>query len=190
MKYWAAFGAFALLLQIPIPAMAGSETASSSPTESEIKAAFIYNFTKFVEWPSAELPSGRPFVIAVVGAPEIAAMLEHVVAGKFVKSRPLVVTNIADPADVAALSSGIEILFVGAGAAAALTPLDRILGQAPVLTVGDSDGFWHARGIIDFQLVDRHLRFRINLAEAESSRLKLSSQLLELAIEVERHAVR
>ena len=184
------WGIAALLTACLGLAAVGAAPAPMDATEPELKAAFIYNFTKFIDWPAIEPEPQASFDIAVVGAPEIAAALSQVVAGKTVKSQPIVVHEIADLAGMPALASGMEILFVGRDAASSLRPWRQVLDKLPVLTVGDCDPFWSAGGAVDFLLRDNHLRFRVNLGAAESAGLKVSSQLLALATTVEREKAR
>jgi hypothetical protein len=183
-------GATALLISCLDFASAGAETAPMDATEPELKAAFVYNFTKFIDWPATGQEPQASFDIAVVGAPEIAAALNRVVAGKTVKSQPIVVHEITEFAAMPGLAVNMEILFVGRDAAGSLRSWRSVLDRLPVLTVGDCDMFWSAGGTIDFLLRDNHLRFRVNLGVAERASLKVSSQLLALATTVEREKAR
>lgn len=145
--------------------------------ESQIKAAFLYNFTKFVEWPpSAFASSDEPIVIGILGTSPVSDELQNVVRGRKVNGRSLVV--------VPALSRGgegtVHVLFVAAGA-------ENILESRPgVLTVGESDRFAALGGMITFIADAEKVKFAVNLGAAEQAELKISAQLLKLASTVRR----
>lgn len=151
-----------------------TETAS----ESTIKAAFIYNFVKFIEWPGEAAINRVPsIVLGVLGDDVLAADLESVVAGRTVAGRPLEVRRFSAVDKV----RPCHILFVAASKAALISDvLDRLAG-APVLTVGDVPGFARAGGIVNFYDQDRRIRFEVNREAAELAGLNLSSRLLGLA---------
>jgi hypothetical protein len=152
--------------------------APGLPTEYEVKAAYLYNFAKFVEWPADAFKDGSaPFVIAVVGRDPFGAALDQILAGKSVNGHPVVVLRVADPGQ----ARGAHIVYVGLPEGAALTPALRRVSGDGVLTVGDGAAFARDGGIIGFRTQDRRVRFDINAQRAERAGLKLSSQLLKLA---------
>jgi hypothetical protein len=160
---------------------AGAEDALIS--ETQIKAAFIYNFTKFIEWPEASFPaSGNPIVIGVLGETPLTAELGIIVAGRQVNGRPIVVTGVHAAEDLASL----QVLFVSASEDASFGELAPAIAGNALLTVGESPGFAAANGAIVFVRIDGKLRFEINLSAAEQAGLKISGQLQKLAAAVKR----
>jgi hypothetical protein len=148
------------------------------PTEYEVKAAYLFNFAKFVEWPPDAFKDGAaPFVIAVVGHDPVGAALDQILAGKSVNGHPVQVLRVTDPDQ----ARGAHIVYVGAPGGASMTPALRRVSREGVLTVGDGEDFATRGGIIGFRTQDRRVRFDINAQRAEQAGLKLSSQLLKLA---------
>ena len=162
-------GAFTVLPQVATPA---------PPTEYEVKAAFLYNFARFVEWPRDVVPpDGASFRIAILGEDPFGPALESALSGKRVLEHPLEVTRVKRAEDALAA----HIVFVSASEAPRLERVLRVLGGHSVLTVGDTDEFARRGGIIGFRTDERRVRFEINPDEAARARLKLSSHLLRLA---------
>lgn len=173
----------ALLAAAPSAARAAEPAAAASP--SGIKAAFIYNFTKFIDWPAARSDANETFDIVVLGAPGMEASLKAAVAGMRVANRPISVRRLASPDSLAAAAPGLEILYIGEAAADSMAQWRQALGPRAVLTVGDSEAFWKGGGAIRFLVQEERMRFRVNLRAADSRGLKLSSRLLALALAVE-----
>jgi hypothetical protein len=150
---------------------------SSLSREHEIKAAFLYNFVKFVEWPSEALPeSSDTITICVLSDDPFAEALEAI-KGKTVKGRRLVVRRIESIKQ----AESCQALFVGSTNEPLLPQVMQTLQGASVLTVGEMDRFVQSGGIINFVVEKNRVRFEINVSSAERARLKLSSQLLSLA---------
>jgi hypothetical protein len=155
---------------------AGAETADPY-SETAVKAAFVYNFAKFIKWP-ANLSAADAMTLCVAGTrPELAASLE-VLAGKSVQGHTLTVKNNVNAADLDAC----HVLFLG-GDARALAAQAR--GRAGLLTVSDMPGFAQSGGIIGLFSEGERVRFEINPRSAEAAGLKVSSQLMKLAKVVE-----
>ena len=146
----------------------------------EVKAAFMYRFGTYVEWPSAKA-AGDPIAIAVLGAPTVATLLADYVPGRNIQGRPVEVRPIARVEDV----RDADLLFIGRDNSAMLTELVQALGKRPVLIVTDApDGLQHG-AMVNFKLVDQRVRFEISLRNAKAAGLVLSSRLLSAAIRVE-----
>lgn len=145
--------------------------------ESKIKAAFLYNFTKFVEWPADRFADdSAPIVIGVAGPKSFSDELEKVVLGRAVNGHALQIVRITSRADAAR----VHVLYVAAEEAEHGSWCAEPL--AGVLTVGETD----AAVIVAFTTVGDKVRFEIDAARAERAGLKLSSQLLKLASVVRR----
>ena len=151
---------------------------ADAPREYQLKAAFIYNFMQFVEWPASAFPDGRaPIVLATIGDDPFQGALDHAVSGKHVNGRPIVVKHFTRAADV----QGCHLIFFADGQDEQFNAVTQKLGNAPVLTVGDSDAFTREGGIIRFYEEDNRLRFEVNPKAATRAGLRISSKLLKLA---------
>jgi hypothetical protein len=161
---------------------AAADVRAPVADEWQIKSAFIYNFTKFVEWPEAALggPS-QPIVIGVLGEKPLAQQLAAVVAGRNVNGRPIEVR----PVRTAAEARATQLLFVSAAEESRYAAMRDELAESPVLTVGETPSF-SVTGAIGFVQEGEKLRFEINVDIAERSHLKISSQLQKLAATVRR----
>jgi len=142
-----------------------------------IKAALLYNFAKFAEWPvDAFDGAGTPLRICILGDDPFGAALDALV-GKQVHERPLTIARIRALAETARC----HILFVSASETAQLTEILDYVGRRPILTVADFSRFAQAGGIIGLKTVDNHSRIEVNIDAVNRSGLKLSSKLLRLA---------
>ena len=158
-----------------------SSPAADEPLEYQVKAAFLLNFTKFVEWPATAFEnSDSPISICILGDDPFGSTLDKIVEGETVEGRKVTIQRIkrAPP------PKSCPVVFVskpGKDIAAVLS------GLGPgVLTVGEGDTFLHASGMIAFVIENRRVRFDINQTSAENAGLKLSSKLLTVARTVER----
>jgi hypothetical protein len=142
--------------------------------EYEVKAAFLFNFLKFVEWP-ANAPgaaSDAPWVIGVLGHDPFGTLLSDTVRDKVVNGHRVEVRRYAKPGDV----KGCHILFIGRVESAHM----GTLSQPGVLTAGEAPGFLKSGGVINFYLEDNRVHFEISPAAAHSAGLRVSPQLLRL----------
>jgi hypothetical protein len=149
--------------------------------EHEIKAAFLYQFGAYVDWPEGTFDDGRtPLLIGVFDDEAIAALLTDIVRQRTVHGRPLRVLRIDADDD----PSGLHVLFIGSPprSEGTRTLLERVRGR-PVLTVIDDDPL--AAGIIRFVIEQDRVRFDVSLDRANESGLRISSRLLGVARRVE-----
>jgi hypothetical protein len=145
--------------------------------EYDVKAAFLYNFTKFVEWPPSALQERGDFQLCVLGEDPFGRSLE-VVADEKVAGRRISLLRtpkLAEP-------EGCQILFISRSERHRMPEVLRELRDTPVLTVADTDGFLGHGGIINFILEGSKVRFEINQEAAERAGIKISSKLLRLAV--------
>lgn len=160
--------------------------AAAEPTvakEYQIKAAFLYNFTKFVEWPAEKFATPTsPIVIGVLGANPFGTELAESIKDRKVNGRELQFRHITTVAEI----SGLHVLFVSDGEPARWAGLETALQSGAVLGVGETEALLRAGGAIRFALEGDKVRFEIDLLSAENARLKISSQLLKLARAVRR----
>ena len=148
------------------------------PTEYEVKAAFLYNFARFVEWPAETFHDAQePFVIAVLGRDPFGSVLDDTVSGKTVLGRRIEVRRASRVEE----ARDAQIVFVCASERSTTPIILKALERPGLLTVGEVDGFAQSGGAINFTMQGRKVRFEINPTTAEQARLKMSSQLLKLA---------
>jgi len=155
---------------------AGFAHAAPQLTESDLKAAFLFHFTQFVEWPVSVFPSpDAPFVIGILGPDPFEGALENIVRGEKVGPHPLIVRGVSGYQ----AERGCQILYVTKEAESLLDAAK--LNKAPVLTVGESAAFYEAGGLIEFVTEHRHVRLRVNLTAARERSLVISAKLLRVA---------
>jgi hypothetical protein len=154
-------------------------TQSGRPEEYEVKAAFLINFAKFVEWPDSSFDSPQaPFVFGVIGGDhQLAFNLRHLSAGEKVQGRNIVIRERRFGDDV----RHCHILFVSASEYQHTAQILASLQDASVLTVSDIDGFADAGGAMQFVMQENRVRFIVNLRAATQSKLRMSAKLLALA---------
>lgn len=184
---WPASGFLALLwfgtCLLPVLSPDARADGSYTSAETRIKAAFLYKFCHYVEWPDHAFASaGSHLVIGVVAADELARELRRAVAGRQVGHRDLEVRSY--PVD--APPANVQVLFVGSAALLARHDwLERYRDQ-PVLLVTDSPDGLDSGSSINFVIDGDRVRFDISLIAAEAHRLQISSQLLAVAREIRR----
>jgi hypothetical protein len=154
-------------------------------SEYQVKAAYLFNFGRFVKWP-AGLPAGKgdSFAVCVLGKDPFGANLDATLAGEALDGKPVVIRRLSRPQDAV----DCRILFVSSTEEHHLKEILAAIDQEGVLTVSDMPGFSRKGGIIQFVAEGDRVRFEINLSSAESARLVLSSELLKVAAAVRRSA--
>ena len=154
--------------------------AQDVTAEYRVKAAFLYNFVKFVEWPADQ--STEPLIICVAGRNPFGTLLENMVRGETANGRRLVARVILEP------DPDCEVVFVPEGAATGAYL--RAARRNPTLTIGESSTFIAQGGIVRFYIDSGNVRFEINPGAAEQAGIRISSRLLELARIVDDRGVR
>ena len=177
LQFQAVLIAWAFFVATSLPAQ------QAKPSEYQVKAAYLFNFGRFVKWP-AEIAAvkGGSFAVCVLGKDPFGLTLDSTLAGEALDGKPVVIRRIAKPQDAV----DCRILFVSSTEEHHLKEILAAIDQVGVLTVSDIPGFSHRGGIIQFVAVGERVRFEINLASAESARLVLSSELLKVAAAVRR----
>lgn len=146
--------------------------------EYQVKAAFLYNFAKFVEWPAGAFETAQaPFLVCVLGADPFGTDLERTLKNEKIGGREINVRRIKRVQE----REGCHILFVSKSERDSLPQILGALKNAAVLTVSEFDSFTQLGGMINLYVEDRRIRFEINVAPAENAGLKISSKLLKLA---------
>jgi uncharacterized protein DUF4154 len=173
-KLRAALGLLLLLL----PAIHARPTQDNGPSEYELKAAFVFNFTKFVEWPGEAFASAdAPFKICILGDDPFSNSLAGLSSGKSVNGRPIRLVHI----NKVAAASSCQVLFISSSEKKRVLAITRELENWPVLTVGDCPGFPQSGVMINLAVVDERIRLEVNLKASERVRVKISAKLLALA---------
>jgi len=167
---------FCLLLAIP------GVDAQPRPTDYQVKAAYLYNFGRFVEWPPAALAAKDSFTVCVMGQDPFGATLDTTLAGETIGGKSVVARRISDVRE----SAGCQILFLSSSESDRLKDVLSSLDKTGVLTVSDIPQFSQHGGMIEFVLQSNRVRFEVNLAAARSAGLTLSSELLKVATVVRR----
>lgn len=168
----------AISLLVGFLALAVTAVAQSARApEYQVKAAFLYNFAKFVEWPSAALESSTPFRICVLGQDPFGDALSNIVQGESISGHSILSMQVQS----AAAARSCHVLFLSQSDPETLKQGLERLRDLPILTVGESADFLPLGGMINFVLEQDRVRFEINLAAAERHHLKLSSKLLAVA---------
>jgi hypothetical protein len=145
--------------------------------EAQVKAAFVYNFLKFVEWPAEAFQGPRDsLVLAIVGDGPTADAAEHFLAAKQVGERRLVVRPIGWDQPL----TGVQAVFVTEHDAKKIRRVLDATAARPILSIGDAASFATSGGIIELVIEERKVRFDINVDVADAVRLKISSKLLAL----------
>lgn len=165
-----------LVMALTLTAMDGR--AQQTPSEYQLKAAFLFNFAKFVDWPPESFSGPQaPFAICVLGKDPFGRALDDLLPGKTIGERPVVVERLKDAHN----AKHCQVVFVSGSESQNLAGILEGLRGTNALTVGDSDGFAEAGGAIQFTEEENHVRFLINPEAGERAGLKFSSKLLALA---------
>lgn len=165
---------------VPTAPQAASPEPGASK-EYQVKAAFIYNFTKFVEWPGHSFPeASTPLIIAVLGANPFGPELQKAVENRRVNGRELVIRQVNTVAEL----NQAHVAFLGLADPARMSESLATLRRRPVLTIGERESFVREGGMIGFILEGDKVRFAINMEAAQEGGLKISAQLQKLAASV------
>jgi hypothetical protein len=157
----------------------GGDTSESS--EYLIKAGFIYNFAKLVEWPANAFPQpDSPIVIGILGNDPFGTTLDRIVADKKISGRVISVKRVKWSKDFKELKD-CNILFISSSEKEHVDSVVEAMKGLPILTIGDAPGFAKRGGIINFTLEDNKVRFEVNVEAAKHADLTISSRLLTLA---------
>jgi hypothetical protein len=166
------------LLAIALGAVPENASAQPKASEYQIKAAYLFDFAKFVKWPSdSVLARGSDFEICVLGIDPFGGDLDARVSGEKLDGLPVAVRRLIDVAE----SKTCRVIFISRSEEAHLPALLAALGSSESLTVSDIPRFLKRGGMIEFVPEGSRVRFGINLDSALRSRLRVSSELLKVA---------
>jgi hypothetical protein len=149
-----------------------------SPTDRDVKAAFLFNFPSYVEWPpQAFTGPSEPLVIGILGDDPFGTVLDELVAGRSVQGHPLLVRRLSRLSE----AETVHVVYLGYTDPVDIRFAAAALRDRPVLTVTDGERLAEHGAMINLRLRGQKVGFDINLAAADEAGLKLSSQLLKLA---------
>jgi hypothetical protein len=176
---WLGVAALATLLQMP------SLTAQEAkPSEYAVKATYLFNFARFVEWPAGAAATAKDsFAICVLGQDPFGQALDATLAGEAVEGKPVVAKRISRLQD----SADCRILFISPSEDIRLKEILTAVNKSAVLTVSDMPQFARRGGMIQFVLDGSRVRFEVNLTNARDAGLTLSSELLKVAVAVRKN---
>lgn len=164
------------------PATAFGAAPDAPALERRVKAAFLYKFLGYAEFPpNAFTEPGAPLLIAVVGSDDMVAELSRITAGRVVAGRPIVVRRVADSEAL----PPAHLLFVAGGDGERCTRVLRAAASA-FLTVTECEGGLRQGSVINFRIIDERVRFDVSLDAADRKNVKLSSRLLTVANRVQK----
>jgi hypothetical protein len=168
----------AALLALGTQASSGTTQPGGAPSEYQVKAVFVYNFSHFVAWPAAAFAAtDQPFVIGIVGEDPFGSHLDEAVRGEHVNAHPLIVRHFTDLTDI----GQCQILFIDRSESARLDRILATLDHHSTLTVSDVQGASRRGVMIQFETLDQRIRLRINPTSARSAGLTIAAPLLQLA---------
>ena len=173
------------LLALLFTSRLSAATPPSSPTDLQVKAAYLYKFGAFVQWP-AIAPQSDTFSICVLGHDSFGSVLDSTINGESVNGKKLVAVRVSSTREAAQC----RILYISNSEESRLHGILSELAKAPVLTVSDIPHFSDRGGMIEFTLQNGRMRFDVNVTSAERAGLILSSQLLKVAASVKRGEAR
>jgi hypothetical protein len=170
-----------MLALLHIPVLQAQQPRAS---EFQVKAAYLFNFGRFVKWPAGTTDKANSFAVCVLGQDPFGSTLDSILAGEKLDGKPLVARRISTPQD----AGDCRILFISSTEESHLKEILVALDESGVLTVSDMPAFSRRGGMIQFVLEEGKVRFEINLTKAETAKLTVSSELLKVATAVRRDA--
>ncbi len=168
-----------VILLASVPAV-----SQAKPSEYAVKAAYLYNFGKFVKWPADSKPGRNAnFSICVLGQDPFGTSLDATVEGENISGKPVVVRRVTSARE----GSSCNMLYISPSERGRLPEILAAVGKDSTLTVSDMPEFIQRGGMIEFVMDSGRVRFQINLEAAQAAGLNLSSELLKVAMNVKGH---
>ena len=177
--------AWLLLALLLVPGRAA--LAQEARPEAEVKAAFLFNFTKFIEWPAEAFENEKsPLSVGVFGDEKFTQTLKVLLADKMAHGRSFTVKRLTNVQE----AKSYQILFFREAETRKMGAVYETIKRAPILTVGESEDFLEQGGMFNFFFEDKQLRFEVNRSRVENAKLGVSSKLLRLAKDAEKGGVK
>ena len=171
----------ALLAAWPMRAAEPPALSATMPSQSDVEAVYLFDFGKFVHWPSGA--DEGPLHLCIAATPSFVAGVQRTIANETIDGRALDVREVSRPED----ELGCEILFIDASQGERSNALLQGAAEKPILTVSDLPDFLARGGMIQFQIVQKRVRFSVNLDAVNRGHLLMSSELLKVAVDVKGH---
>jgi hypothetical protein len=170
--------ALRLMFAVAVSLLSAELGAVDAPSEYQVKAVFVFNFSQFVEWPQETfVAQDKPFVIGVLGSDPFGARLDEAVKGEAVNERPLVIRRFHRVDEV----DDCQILYIDRSQSAQLPQILAALDHRNILTVSDLEKSSERGVMIQFATENNRIRLRINVESARAAGLTISSKLLRPA---------
>lgn len=178
-RRWLALGA--LILCGAVVCYSARSRGDQRASAYQVEAVYLYNFSKFVEWPASAKPAkSEPFNICILGEDPFGTLLDATLSGENVQGANLAARRITEPGD----AEGCKIVFVSTSEEARLKAVLDELGGVNALTVSDIRNFSQRGGMIQFVVADGKVRFEVNVKNAANVGLTFSADLLEVALAI------
>ena len=149
-------------------------------TPSDVEAAYLYNFGKFVRWPAGTLQDPEPFTLCILGEDSFGETLDSLIANETLQGHRIVARRLSS----VTAANNCQIVFFGQSEESRLIKDLAALQKRPILTISSLPAFLERGGMIQFLLQNNRVRFAVNLSAAEQTGLALSSELLKVAVYV------
>jgi hypothetical protein len=173
----ACLGGFLGVISV-LPVRAGSPQSSPAPSQAQIRAALVFNFPKFAEWPTISyVDSGSPLSVCFLGADDVRAAFEAISAGKAVSGRFVEVRAVKSAGD----AHGCQVVYMDSPNSPVVLDVLKYARQGNELAIGTTDDFLANGGMIRLQVENNRMRFDVNVGAVGRTKIKLSSKLLALA---------
>ena len=156
---------------------------SAKPSDYDVKAVYLYNFGRFVEWPANLAAQSDSFKVCVLGQDPFGPALDAALAGETIGGKSVAAKRISTPQE----ATSCQILFMSSAQDSRLSKIMEALDKGAVLTVSDMPQFSRRGGMIQFVLEGKKVRFEVNLTAVQRAGLTLSSELLKVATIVRRN---
>jgi len=176
---WGSLGAILLNVMAAVLPAVSPAHAAGAYSEDSVKAAYLYRIAGYVGWPDAS-SAAEPFTIAVLGSRSIARELRHLIPGHLINNRPVEVREIGGVNNM----GRPQILYVAKGYAESLRGMMPSIGSKPTLLITDEPDGLEAGSALNFLTIGHRVRFEVSLTAADRSHLKISSELLAVAVRV------
>lgn len=158
--------------------MAPLQTATASQSEYALKAVFLYNFCRFIDWPESAFASpSEPFIIGIIGDDPFGSLLNEAIEGEKYHNRPIRIERYRTPAEI----KRCHLLFISHVNAGRLDPILATVAGKSVVTVSETEDFLNRGGMITLTAEQNRIRLRINAEALHSANLAVSSKLLRVA---------
>jgi hypothetical protein len=164
-----------------VPIFAPVAAQPRPPAPEDVEAAYLYQFGRYVEWPPDQRWASETFDICVLGADPFGAALDAIVKGKLIAGQPVAAKRILGPSE----SQSCRILFISPSEDDRVPAILQALQGTGAVTVSRGTAFTRRGGMIAFVTEEKRVRFVVNLAAAETAGLRVSSQLLRVAVDVQ-----